>query len=73
MNKFSNIGKKYQSHLIRLSMIGRFPDFLGFLTLLEKHKEWILIDNMVVTPLERSDYARYDLTMSVLVEQEHKK
>ncbi len=73
MNKFRNIGKEYQSHLIRLSIIGRFPDFLGFLDLLEKHSEWILIDDLVLKPLKRKDYARYDLTISVLVPQEGKK
>ncbi len=73
MNKFNNIGKKYQAHLIRLSMIGKFPDFLKFLDVLESHKEWILIDDMIVKPLERNDYARYDLTLSVLVAQEPKK
>ena len=73
MNKFNNIGEKYQAHLIRLSMIGRFPDFLKFLEMVERHKEWILIDDMVVKPLERNDYARYDLTISVLVAKEVKK
>ncbi len=73
MNKFHNIGKKYQAHLIRLSMIGRYTDFLKFLDLIEKHEEWILIDDLILKPLERSDYARYDLTLSVLVMQEGKK
>jgi hypothetical protein len=73
MNKFRNIGKDYQSHLIRLSMIGRFPDFLGFLDLLEKHTEWILIDDMSIKPLDRKTFARYDLTLSVMVPQEAKK
>ena len=73
MNKFNNIGKKYQSHLIRLSIIGRFTDFLKFLEMLERHEEWILIDDMIINPLERKDYARYDLTLSVLVSQEAKK
>ncbi|MBC8191402.1 MAG: hypothetical protein ISR87_05010 [Candidatus Marinimicrobia bacterium] len=67
MNKFNNIGKNYQAHLIRLSMIGRFQDFLKFLDMIEKHSEWILIDEMGIKPLERNDYARYDLTLSVLV------
>ena len=73
MNKFRNIGKDYQSHLIRLSIIGRFPDFLNFLDMLEKHNEWILVDDLVLKPLERKDYARYDLTIAVLVPQEIKK
>ncbi len=73
MNKFENISTKYQAHLIRLSMIGRFKDFLGFLDLMEHHKEWILIDYLIVKPLERNDYARYDLTLSVLVSKEGKK
>jgi len=73
MNKFKNVGKKYQSHLIRLSMIGRYPDFLEFLSLLENHSEWILIDDMVMKPLDRKDYGRYDLTISVLVAKEGKK
>ncbi len=73
MNKFKNVGKKYQSHLIRLSMIGRFPDFLEFLNLLENHSEWILIDDLVIKPLDRKDYGRYDLTLSVLVAKEGKK
>ncbi len=73
MNKFKNIGGNYQSHLIRLSIIGRYPDFLNFLDLLEKHTEWILIDNLSVKPLDRKDYGRYDLTLSVLVPQEAKK
>jgi len=72
MNKFNNIGKHYQSHLIRLSMIGRYPDFLKFLDRLEKHKEWILINDLVIKPLDRKDYGRYDLTLSVLVSQENK-
>ena len=73
MNKFNNIGKEYQAHLIRLSMIGRFGDFLKFLEMIERHKEWILIDEMGIKPLERNDYARYDLTLSVLVAKEGKK
>ncbi len=73
MNKFNNIGKNYQAHLIRLSMIGRFQDFLKFLDMIEKHGEWILIDEMTVKPLERNDYARYDLTLSVLVAKDGKK
>ena len=73
MNRFNNVGKKYQAHLIRLSMIGRFGDFLKFLEMIERHKEWILIDEMGIKPLERSDYARYDLTLSVLVAKEGKK
>ena len=73
MNKFNNIGKNYQAHLIRLSMIGRFQDFLKFLDMIEKHGEWILIDEMAVKPLERNDYARYDLTLSVLVAKDGKK
>ena len=72
MNKFKNINKHYQSHLIRLSMIGRFPDFLRFLDRLEHHQEWILIDDLVIKPLDRKDYGRYDLTLSVLVSQETK-
>lgn len=67
MNKFKNVGEQYQSHLIRLSMIGRFPDYLKFLDMLENHSEWVLIDNMIMKPLDRKDYGRYDLTLSVLV------
>ena len=70
MNKFNDIGKKYQAHLIRLSMIGRYPDFLKFLEMIERHDEWILIDNLVIKPLARNDYARYDLILSVLVAKE---
>jgi Tfp pilus assembly protein PilO len=73
MNKFNNIGNDYQAHLIRLSMIGRYQDFLKFLDMIEKHTEWILIDEMGIKPLERNDYARYDLTLSVLVAKEGKK
>jgi len=73
MNKFNNVGTSYQAHLIRLSMIGRFPDFLKFLDLIEQHTEWILIEDMAIKPLERNDYARYDLTLSVLVPKEPKK
>jgi len=73
MNKFTNVSTKYQAHLIRLSMIGRFNDFLKFLEMIERHKEWILIDEIAVKPLERNDYARYDLTLSVLVSKEAKK
>ena len=58
MNKFTNVSTKYQAHLIRLSMIGRFNDFLKFLEMIERHKEWILIDEIAVKPLERNDYAR---------------
>lgn len=72
MNKFNNVGTKYQAHLIRLSMIGRFPDYLKFLEMIERHNEWILIEEMAVKPLERNDYARYDLTLSVLVAKEPK-
>ncbi len=73
VNKYNNIGDKYQAHLIRLSMIGRFPDFLDFLEALERHEDWILIDDMIIKPLERDDYARYDLTLSVLVAKDGKK
>lgn len=73
MNKSKKLAEKYESHLIRLSCIGRYPDFLNFLMLLEKHKEWILIDGMALKPLERKDYARYDLTLSVIVPTEAKK
>ena len=73
MNKFNNVSTKYQAHLIRLSMIGRYNDFLKFLEMIERHKEWILIDEIAVKPLERNDYARYDLTLSVLVSKEAKK
>ena len=73
VNKFNNIGQKYQAHLIRLSMIGRYQDFLKFLEMIERHSEWILIDEMAIKPLERNDYARYDLTLSVLVAKEGKK
>ncbi|NQV14131.1 hypothetical protein HQ531_01640 [bacterium] len=73
MNKFVDVSKVYQSHLIRLSVIGRYPDFLKFLNLLEGHKEWILIDDLVLKPLERKDYGRYDLTISVLVAKDAKK
>lgn len=73
MNKFTDVSKEYQSHLIRLSVIGRYPDFLKFLNLLERHTEWILINDLVLKPLERKDYGRYDLTLSVLVAKEAKK
>jgi len=73
MNKFTNVSTKYQAHLIRLSMIGRFNDFLKFLEMIERHEEWILIDEITVKPLERNDYARYDLTLSVLVSKGAKK
>lgn len=72
MNKFNNIGTNYQAHLIRLSMIGRFPDYLKFLDMIDRHAEWILIEDMAIKPLERNDYARYDLTLSVLVAKEGK-
>ena len=39
MNKFNTIGNDYQAHLIRLSMIGKFKDFLKFLDMIEKHDE----------------------------------
>ncbi|NQV29878.1 MAG: hypothetical protein HQ508_03230 [Candidatus Marinimicrobia bacterium] len=73
VNKFNNVGDKYQAHLIRLSTIGRFPDFLDFLEALERHKEWILVNDMIIKPLERDDYARYDLTLSVLAAKDGKK
>jgi len=73
MNKFEDVSKDYQAHLIRLSMIGRYPAFLNFLDSIEKHAEWILIDDIVLQPLERENYARYDLTLSVLVSKEVKK
>lgn len=72
MNKFNNIGTKHQAHLIRLSMIGRYPDFLKFLEMIERHAEWILVEDLSIDPLERKDYARYDLTLSVLVAKEGK-
>jgi len=70
VNKFNTIQNQYEAHLIRLSTIGRYPDFLKFLNLLEKNKEWILIEDMGIKPLERGDYGRYDLTLSVLVEKD---
>lgn len=73
MNKSKKLDRKYEAHLIRLSTIGRFPDFLGFLTQLEKHSEWILIDGISVKPLERNDYGRFDMTLSVLVALEGEK
>jgi len=72
MNKFNNVGTKHQAHLIRLSMIGRYPDFLKFLEMVERHTEWILVEELSIDPLERKDYARYDLTLSVLVAKEGK-
>jgi len=38
--------------------------------MIERHDEWILIDNLVIKPLARNDYARYDLILSVLVAKE---
>ncbi|MCF7808069.1 MAG: hypothetical protein K9M49_06635 [Candidatus Marinimicrobia bacterium] len=72
MNQTRSLDKDYQAHLIRLSAIGRYPDFLKFLGVLEKHKEWILIDEMSVKPLENENYGRYDLTISVITAKEGK-
>ncbi|MCF7824778.1 MAG: hypothetical protein K9N35_11480 [Candidatus Marinimicrobia bacterium] len=73
VNKFNTIQNEFEAHLIRLSTIGRYPDFLKFLNLLEDHAEWILINDLSVKPLERGDYGRYDLTLSVLVPKDGKK
>ena len=56
MNKTKALGKKYESNLIQLSAIGRYPDFLKFLDMLEKHSEWILIEDMSIKPLDQKDY-----------------
>ena len=72
MNQTRALGKDYEAHLIRLSAIGRYPDYLKFLNALEKHEEWILIDEMSVKPLENENYGRYDLTLSVITAKEGK-
>jgi len=72
MNQVQSLSKDYESHLIRLSAIGRYPDFLKFLNTMEKHDEWILINEMSVKPLENGNYGRYDMTLSVITEKEGK-
>lgn len=72
MNQTRSLGQEYEAHLIRLSVIGRYPDYLKFLNALEKHEEWIIIDEMSVKPLENENYGRYDLTLSVITTKEGK-
>ena len=72
VNKTRSLSNRYKAHLIRLSAIGRYKDFLKFLDALEKNTEWILIDDLSIKPLEKADYGRYDLTMSVLVAKDGK-
>lgn len=67
MNKVRSLNNEYEAHQIRLSTIGRYPDFLKFLDRIEKHKEWILVEELSLKPLEQKDYGRYDMTLAVLV------
>lgn len=72
LNRAERVGAEYEKHLIRLSVLGKFPDFLGLLDLMESHREWILIETISIAPLEQGNYARFDLVLSVLVLMEQK-
>ena len=72
MNQTKSLNRDYEAHLIRLSAIGRYPDFLKFLDSIEKHAEWILVDELSVKPLEKGDYGRYDMTLSIITAKEGK-
>jgi hypothetical protein len=71
MNRTETVMQEWEKHLLRLTVLGKFTDYLWLLTLLEQHEEWILIESLNVSPLEEGGgYARMDMVMSVLVAKE---
>ncbi len=71
MNRSENVMQFWEKHLLRLSVLGKFPDFLWLLELMERHDEWILIESLTMAPLEQgTGFARFDMVLSVLSAKE---
>ena len=73
MNRSEIVMQFWEKHLLRLSVIGKFPDYLWLLELMERHDEWILIEALTMTPLEQgTGFARFDMILAVLSAKETK-
>ena len=73
VNRSEMVGSHYEKHLLRLTVLGKFSDFLNFLSNMESHDEWVLIEWLSVEPLESGTFARFNLVLSVLTVKEQAK
>ncbi len=73
MNRSEQVGPDYEKHLLRLSALGKYADFLLLLDELENHTEWVLVESMNISPLENGTFARFDVVFSVLSQKEKKR
>ena len=70
LNKSTFLPPKYQKHFVRIRLSGKYADFLNLLKKLESHPEWVLIEELTITPVGTGESGRYDLVFSVISEKE---
>ena len=70
LNKTTFIQPNYQKQFIEIALVGSYTNFLRFLKKLELNREWILIENLRITPLESTTQNRFSLVLAVLRERD---
>lgn len=60
----------YEKRILRVTLQGKFSDFLKFLEKLESNPEWILIENFTIVQPERLSVTKFDLALSLLTEKQ---
>jgi Tfp pilus assembly protein PilO len=70
LNKTAFLPPKYQKNFLGVTLTGKYTDFLRLLQKLESNPEWILIETLTITPLEKGAISRFDMVLSMLKEKD---
>lgn len=69
LEKTVDLGTNYEKHLIRANLLGKYADFLTLLKKLEENPQWILIESLTVSPVEKGSVARFNVVFAVVEEK----
>jgi Tfp pilus assembly protein PilO len=70
LNETAFLPPKYQKNFLGVVLTGKYTDFLRLLQKLESNPEWILIETLTITPLEKGAISRFDMVLTLLKEKD---
>ena len=65
LNRKEKVGE-YTKLFASVTMRGTYPEFLTWLKKLEDNPQWLLIERLVISPLDKTDEQQFSVDLSVL-------
>lgn len=66
LNETKLVPPQYQKLFVAVSLVGKYSNFLKLLQTLESNLEWLLIEDLTITPADKGLLSQIDFILAVL-------